>query len=131
VSDQPTAEELAEHERLQQQAWSEEDAVDQVPAPTPAELAWEDFRDNGVDLLSVDTSSPVEWVPGAEGIIRKGERQSWVANYGEGKTQAAVQFAAQVCKAGGRVIYIDVENDTREMAERLKPVIESLGDRDG
>ena len=28
----------------------------------------------------------------------------------------------QVCAAGGRVVYVDVENDGREMAERLKLV---------
>ncbi len=92
------------------------------PGPDIDPEGWTEWQAAAVDLLSVDTSGEIEWVPGAERIIRKGERQTWVANYGGGKTQAAVQFTVQVCKAGGRVVYVDVENDGREMAERLKPV---------
>jgi hypothetical protein len=94
-----------------------------------AELrAWRDV--SGFDLLSADTSQPIPWVPGAELIIRAGERQSWVASYGEGKTQAALHLAAQVAEAGGRVVYVDVENDAREMAERLQPIVDSWGARE-
>jgi hypothetical protein len=81
----------------------------------------------GESILDVDTDSPVEWVPGAKGIIRRAERQSWVANYGQGKTQALSHFIVQVCEAGGRVIHIDAENDRREMAERIKPIAEAWG----
>jgi KaiC/GvpD/RAD55 family RecA-like ATPase len=101
------------------------DADDWTPGPGDDvdPEGWTEWQAAATDLLGVDTSGEIEWVPGAERIIRKGERQTWVANYGGGKTQAAVQFAVQVCAAGGRVVYIDVENDTREMAERLKPVV--------
>ena len=106
------------------------EAEDEVRALQGEErlAAWAAFRGHGQDLLAVDTTGPIEWMPGGEHIIRRAERQMWVANFGEGKTQAAVQFAAQVCKAGGHVIYLDVENDTREMAERLQPVVASFGD---
>lgn len=90
---------------------------------------WESVRDaGGADLLAVDTSKPTEWVPGAERIIRARERQSWIAKEGEGKTQAAVHLAVQVVEDGGRVIYVDVENDPDEMAGRLQAIVESLGD---
>jgi AAA domain len=79
------------------------------------------------DLFDVDTSSDIEWVPGAERIIRKGERQMWFASEGNGKTQAALHLVAQVCEAGGNVAYVDVENDGREMAERLKPIAAAFG----
>jgi hypothetical protein len=81
----------------------------------------------GADLMDVDTTLPVRWVPGAERIIRAGERQSWLAAEGEGKTQAAVHLAVQVVAAGGRVVYIDVENDRLEMAERAQPIAKALG----
>jgi hypothetical protein len=84
----------------------------------------------GFDLLTADTSRPIPWVPGADGIIRKGERQSWVANFGEGKTQAAVLLSVQVCEAGGRVVYVDVENDRLEMAERFQPVFDAWDARE-
>jgi DNA-binding transcriptional ArsR family regulator len=86
---------------------------------------WDPLVEAGSSLLDVDIDSPVEWVPGAEGIIRKAERQSWVANFGQGKTQALSHFIVQVCEAGGRVIHIDAENDKREMAERIKPIAEA------
>ncbi len=81
----------------------------------------------GADLMDVDTTLPVRWVPGAERIIRAGERQSWLASEGEGKTQAAVHLAVQVVAAGGRVVYVDVENDRLEMAERAQPIAAVLG----
>lgn len=81
----------------------------------------------GADLMDVDTTLPVRWVPGAERIIRAGERQSWLASEGEGKTQAAVHLAVQVVAAGGRVVYVDVENDRLEMAERAQPIAAALG----
>jgi AAA domain len=81
----------------------------------------------GADLMDVDTTLPVRWVPGAQRIIRAGERQSWLASEGEGKTQAAVHLAVQVVAAGGRVVYIDVENDRLEMAERAQPIADALG----
>jgi KaiC/GvpD/RAD55 family RecA-like ATPase len=84
----------------------------------------------GFDLLTADTSRPIPWVPGADGIIRKGERQSWVANFGEGKTQAAVLLSVQVAAAGGRVVYVDVENDKLEMAERFQPVFDAWDARE-
>jgi hypothetical protein len=114
-----------EAERLQA---LEDEERDDDPAHDERLAAWTAFRTAGPDLMGLDTSAPIAWVQGAERIIRRGERQMWVANFGEGKTQAAVQFAAQVCRAGGHVIYLDVENDTREMAERLQPVVESLGE---
>ncbi|MGH2879595.1 MAG: AAA family ATPase [Solirubrobacteraceae bacterium] len=82
------------------------------------------------DLFGVDTTTPVEWVPGAERIIRKGERQMWFASEGNGKTQAALHLVAQVCKDGGCVAYVDVENDAREMAERLQPIAAAFGATD-
>lgn len=85
------------------------------------------WRDGGYNIMGVDTSGPVVWVPGAERIIRRGERQCWVAREGGGKTQAALHLAAQVCEAGGRVIYVDVENDRQEMAERVQPIAEAWG----
>jgi KaiC/GvpD/RAD55 family RecA-like ATPase len=97
------------------------------PGPDLDPEGWTEWQAAAVDLLGVDTSGEIEWVPGADRIIRKGERQTWVANYGGGKTQAAVQFTVQVCQAGGRVVYVDVENDRREMAERLKPVVGQWG----
>ncbi|HTZ87896.1 MAG TPA: AAA family ATPase, partial [Solirubrobacteraceae bacterium] len=89
--------------------------------------AWEQLRDDlGFDLLSLDTSRPTEWVPGAERIVRARERQMWAARQGEGKTQAALHLAVQVCEAGGRVMYIDVENDATEMAARIQAISASL-----
>jgi hypothetical protein len=80
----------------------------------------------GLDLLTrIDPDRPIPWVPGAERIIKRGERQTWVANYGEGKTQAAVLLAVQVAAAGGRVAYVDVENDEEEMAERFQPIFDA------
>ncbi len=81
----------------------------------------------GADLMEVDTAQEVKWVPGADRIIRAGERQSWLAAEGEGKTQAAVHLAVQVVAAGGRVVYVDVENDRLEMAERAQPIAKALG----
>jgi hypothetical protein len=82
----------------------------------------------GLDLLGrIDPERPIPWIPGAERIIKRGERQTWVANFGEGKTQAAVMLAAQVCEAGGRVAYVDVENDEEEMAERFQPIFDAWG----
>ncbi len=86
---------------------------------------WDPLVAAGESLLDVDTESDIEWVPGAEGIIRKAERQTWVANYGQGKTQALSHLIVQVCEAGGRIIHIDAENDKREMAERIKPIAEA------
>jgi hypothetical protein len=91
------------------------------------------LRDTGFDLMSVDTTAPFLWVPGAKRIIKQGEKQSWVAREGEGKTHAAMHLVAQVCSAvptPGLVVYIDVENDGREMAERLLPILDSWGARD-
>lgn len=88
---------------------------------------WDPLVTAGESLLDVDTESDIEWVPGAEGIIRKAERQTWVANYGQGKTQALSHLIVQVCGAGGRIIHIDAENDKREMAERIKPIAEAWG----
>jgi hypothetical protein len=120
-----TPEELAAHEAEQREHEEAEerellDAGGLTPEMEASLDALESFRDFGLDLQAVDTDSPIRWLPGAEGIMRRAERASWVAKQGEGKTQAAVQFAAQVCEAGGRVMYLDVENDEREMAERFK-----------
>jgi hypothetical protein len=83
--------------------------------------AWRDLREaGGFDLLAVDTTKPTEWVPAGERIIRQREQQSWIAEEGAGKTQAALHLAAQVCDAGRRVIYVDVENDPDEMASRFE-----------
>ena len=87
---------------------------------------WPKWQGQGFDLMAVDTSAPVRWVPGAERIIRRGERQSWVASQGEGKTQAMLHLAAQVCDAGGYVAYVDHENDAHEMAGRLQPIVADL-----
>jgi hypothetical protein len=88
---------------------------------------WDPLVNAGSSILDVDTDSAVDWVPGAVGIIRKRERQAWVANFGQGKTQALSHFIVQVIEAGGRVIHIDAENDKREMAERIKPIAEAWG----
>jgi hypothetical protein len=104
----------------------EDDDGDELERVALAER-WEPLVEVGHSLLDEDTDSPIEWVPGAEGIIRKRERQAWVANYGQGKTQALSHFIVQVCEAGGRVIHIDAENDRREMAERIKPIAEAWG----
>jgi AAA domain len=89
--------------------------------------SWYDFREAlGTDLMALDTSKKVQWVPGAEKIIRARERQMWMAKQGEGKTQAALHLAAQVCEAGGRVMYVDVENDAEEMALRMQTIAASL-----
>jgi AAA domain len=87
---------------------------------------WPKWREQAADLMGVDTTLPVRWVPGAERIIRRGERQMWVAKQGEGKTQVALHLTAQVCEAGGYVAYVDVENDPQEMAERLQPIVADL-----
>jgi hypothetical protein len=99
--------------------------ADELAALAPLR-EWSDF-----DLLTADTTQPVRWVPGAERIIRAGERQSWIAREGEGKTQAAVLLAVQVASAGGRVAYVDVENDKLEMAERFQPVFDAWDAREG
>jgi hypothetical protein len=87
---------------------------------------WPKWQEQATDLMGVDTTLPVRWVPGAEKIIRRGERQLWAAQQGEGKTQAALHLAVQVCEAGGYVAYVDVENDSQEMAERLQPIVAEL-----
>jgi hypothetical protein len=87
---------------------------------------WPKWQEQATDLMGVDTTLPVQWVPGAEKIIRRGERQLWAAQQGEGKTQAALHLAVQVCEAGGYVAYVDVENDSQEMAERLQPIVADL-----
>ena len=110
VLDQP-AEEV---DSLQEQIFGEE-----------IEGKWEDFK--GFDLSSVDISRPIRWVPGAEEIIRRGERQTWGAAEGEGKTESAVILAGQTTAAGARVLYLDCENDKIEMAGRFQPVFEALG----
>jgi AAA domain len=90
--------------------------------------SWRDLRAQlGCDLSAIDTTKPVEWVPGAEGIIRRRERQSWVAKENEGKTQAALHLSAQITAAGGRVMYLDVENDKDEMAARAQPIFAGVG----
>ncbi|HXP37478.1 MAG TPA: AAA family ATPase [Solirubrobacteraceae bacterium] len=108
----------------EQPTWDEIQAVMREPKIE----VWNQFRQaGGTDLLAIDTSKPIEWVKGAERIIRSRERQSWIASQGEGKTQAAIHLAVQVCAAGGRVIYVDVENDPTEMASRFQSVVASLG----
>lgn len=110
---------------LEDDPWPE----DFDPAEAARVAGWVEFRDaGGADLLAVDTTRPIEWVPGAEQIIRQRERQSWIASQGEGKTQAALHLAVQVCEAGGRVIYVDVENDAVEMAGRLQSIVASYGE---
>jgi hypothetical protein len=53
---------------------------------------------------------------GGERIIKKRERQAWVAREGKGKTEAAVLFGGQVWEAGGRVRYLAVETWSRGSA---------------
>ena len=97
------------------------------PADLPLVETWKSVQDTmGFDLRGVDTSLPPEWVPGAEGIIRKRERALWNAKQGNGKTQAALHLAAQVTAEGGRVLYLDVENDRVEMARRMQPIMDGL-----
>ncbi len=121
-----TPEEVAEDLRLQREAELAEQ--DRIVADAERESDWTGYLAGSRELLDEDTTSPIAWVPGCERIIRRGERQSWIAGYGEGKTMAAIMLAAQVCQDGGHVVYLDVENDPREMAERLKPVVASFGD---
>jgi hypothetical protein len=118
--------------QLEAQVQAEEDTAFAVMAAAYEDEQLEDFRrwrDHGFDLLSVQPGA-AKWVPGAKRIIKRGERQSWVAREGEGKTQAAMHLAAQVCEAGGRVMYVDVENDRQEMGERLIPIARAWGAED-
>jgi hypothetical protein len=111
---------IEEHERLRDAGTPDEEDEAVVVL-----REWQAAK--GADLMEVDTDVETRWVPGAERIIRAGERQSWLASEGEGKTQAAMHLAVQVCAAGGRVVYVDVENDRLEMAERAQPIARALG----
>ena len=118
--------------QLEGQQVHEDDAAFAEQARADEELRtayFREWRDQGFDLLAVQPGA-VSWVPGATRIIKRGEKQSWVAREGEGKTHAAMHLAAQVCEAGGRVMYIDVENDRQEMGERLLPIVDAWDIRD-
>jgi hypothetical protein len=130
-----TPEEVAANEAEQERAYEaeqeQEAAETHIPADEVALLlkeerrkeVWSKWSPQAVNLLALDTTQPVQWVPGADRIIRRGERQMWYAGEGQGKTQAAMHLIAQVCEAGGCVAYVDVENDEQEMAERLQPIV--------
>jgi AAA domain len=77
-----------------------------------------------VDLLTVDTSSPRPWTPGAMRGLRPGLRVIWFGSRGQGKSLAAAIQSVQVIEAGGRVTYLDWENGPRRQAERLEMILE-------
>ena len=77
-----------------------------------------------VDLLSIDTSTPRPWTPGAKHIMRPGLRSIWFGSRGAGKSIAALIVATQVIEAGGSVVYCDWENGPRRQAERLEAILE-------
>ncbi len=123
-----TPNELAAYEREQEaHAREVEEEAFQEAVPPSVEV-WNGLKsDVGFDLRDIDTTLPPEWVPGAQGFVRPRERALWNAKQGEGKTQAALHLAAQVTGAGGRVMYVDVENDKAEMAKRMQPIMDAFG----
>jgi hypothetical protein len=80
-----------------------------------------------VDLTAVDTSDPRPWTRGAHRIVRPGNKVVWFSPRGVGKSLAAKLLAVQIIEEGGSVIYVDLENGARRMAERLDAI---LTDRD-
>jgi len=77
-----------------------------------------------VDLLSIDTTKPRPWTPGAKRIMRPGLRSIWFGTRGAGKSIAALVMAVQVIEAGGSVTYLDWENGARRQAERLDAILQ-------
>jgi hypothetical protein len=129
MGDEITPKEIEQYDREQEDTFKEVEDEALGHAEYPSVEVWETLRSGtGFDLRDVDTTLPTEWVPGAEGIVRPRERALWNAKQGEGKTQAALHLAAQVTAAGGRVMYLDVENDRVEMAARMQPIMDSFGD---
>jgi AAA domain len=81
-----------------------------------------------VDLLSIDTSTPRPWTPGAKRIMRPGLRSIWFGSRGQGKSLAAMIIATQVIEGDGSVAYADWENGPRRQAERLETILEDRPD---
>jgi AAA domain len=75
-----------------------------------------------VDLGDVDPK-PLAWSPGAEGLLRPTVRTTWFGSRGEGKSLAALVLAEQVTAAGGRVLYVDLENGRRRTAGRVRTIL--------
>lgn len=76
-----------------------------------------------VDLLSIDTTAPRPWTPGAARVTRPGLRSIWFGARGSGKSIVALILSVQVIEAGGSVLYLDWENGARRQAERLEAIL--------
>jgi hypothetical protein len=93
---------------------------------TPDE-AFEKLMKTCVNLSKVDTSKPRPWTRGMPGYMRPG-RAMWFGPRGCGKTDAALTACVDVVAAGGRAVYIDVENGAPRMAERRECILKSRPD---
>jgi AAA domain len=76
-----------------------------------------------VDLTAIDVRQAPPWTPGAELLFRPEMRSIWFAPRGQGKSLAAFIVAVQVIEAGGRVVYVDLENGARRQAGRLAAIL--------
>lgn len=102
---------------------SEETDYDEL---TPDE-AFEKLTKTCVNLSKVDTSKPRPWTVGMPGYMRPG-RAMWFGPRGCGKTDAALTACVDVVAAGGRTVYIDVENGAPRMAERRECILKCRPD---
>jgi hypothetical protein len=93
---------------------------------TPDE-AFEKLMKTCVTLSKVDTSKPRPWTRGMPGYMRPG-RALWFGPRGCGKSLAALTACVDVVAAGGRAVYIDVENGAPRMAERMECILKCRPD---
>jgi hypothetical protein len=93
---------------------------------TPGE-AFDKLLSTLVGLHSFNTSAPRPWSRGMPGYMRPG-RAMWFGPRGCGKTDAALTAAVDVVAAGGRAMYIDMENGAPRMAERLDCILKCRPD---
>ena len=81
------------------------------------------------DLMDIIENGipPVEYLPGADGILIRGTRNQIAAFQKTGKSIGTLVLCFDMAMAGCRIAILDRENGTRTFADRLSAIIDARG----